>query len=311
MREERQATIWLDELWASLEDNSDHEKVSTYLSIVEILMENERYSTALPLIDLALELERSHHGTKVHPHVGEAIISKAFCSWHMSETDRAVELLEEGLTFQSMLPSSMKVDRFQTLAAWYSHLGRRDDMLRVKRDLVELYEDSEETIDLGLHLQSLALAYFQLGQFADAHACALRSHHYLTNNERALLTARSEILLGACQAEIGEIEEGLERTTKAIEIVRHEEDEDNRDPRALYFQGLTLLRAGQFEGARDFLLEARSFIALYPEKHEIEIKIAIEKELAATYALLDETQNTGEINERLQLVKNYFIDIFS
>ncbi|MEI7944063.1 MAG: hypothetical protein WCI25_04510 [Actinomycetes bacterium] len=311
MREERADTIKMDELWASLDGQSDEEKASTYLEIVEVLMEHERYASALPLIDIAIELERSHHGDEKHPHVGEAIIAKAFCSWHMSETDRAVELLEEGLTFQSMLSSSMKVDRFQTLAAWYSHLGRRDDMLRVKKDLVELYEDSEETIDLGLHLQSLALAYFQLGQFADAHACALRSHHYLNTIEQTLLAARSEILLGACQAEIGEIEEGLERTTKAIEIVRHEEGEDNRDPRALYFQGLTLLRAGQFEGARDFLLEARSFIALNPEKHEIEIKISIEKELAATYALLDETQNSGEINERLQLVKNYFIDIFS
>jgi len=34
-------------------------------------------------------------------------------------------------------------------------------------------------------------------------------------------------------------------------------------------------------------------------------------ELAETYELLDETENSGEINERLQLVKNYFIEIFN
>ena len=311
MREERADTIRMDELWASLDGQSDDEKASTYLGIVEVLMEHERYASALPLIDIAIELERSHHGDKNHPHVGEAIIAKAFCMWHMGEIHWAVGFLEEGLEIQSMLPPFLLVGRLQTLASWYYRLGRVDDILRTKEHIVELSQGPEDSIGLAIHLQNLAITYFEIGRFADAYSCANRSNDLLKDISQVVLRARAEMLLGACLAEIGETAEGLKRTTHGLRLLEREEDENYRDTRALYFQGLALLRDGQFEDARDFLLEARNQIAEDPDLHEIEIKIAIEQELAAAYALLDEIQDSEEINERLQLVENYFADIFS
>ena len=311
MREERADTIRMDELWASLDGQSDEEKASTYLGIVEVLMEHERYASALPLIDIAIELELSHHGDKKHPHVGEAIIAKAFCMWHMGEIEWAVDFLEEGLEIQSMLPPFLLVDRLQTLASWSYRLGRVGDLLRTKEHIVELFQGPEDSFSLAIHVQNLAITYFEIGRFADAYSCAIRSDDFFKEISQVVMRARSEMLLGACLAEIGETAEGLKKTTHGLRLLERGEDENYRDARALYFQGLALLRAGQFEGARDFLLEARNQIVHDPDLHEIEIKIAIEKELAAAYALLDEIQDSEEINERLQLVENYFADIFS
>ena len=304
MREERADTIKMDELWASLDGQSDEEKASTYLEIVEVLMEHERYASALPLIDIAIELERLHHGDEKHPHVGEAIIAKAFCMWHMGDIEWAVGFLEEGLEIQSMLPPFLLVGRLQTLASWYYRLGRVDDILRTKEHIVELSQGPEDSIGLAIHLQNLAITYFEIGRFADAYSCANRSNDLLKNISRVVMRARSEMLLGACLAEIGETAEGLKRTTHGLRLLEGEEDENYRDARALYFQGLALLRDGQFEGARDFLLEARNQIVEDPDLHEIEIKIAIEKELAAAYALLDETEKSSEIYRRLLLVEH-------
>ena len=311
MREERADTIRMDELWASLDGQSDEEKASTYLGIVEVLMEHERYASALPLIDIAIELELSHHGDKKHPHVGEAIIAKAFCMWHMGEIEWAVDFLEEGLEIQSMLPPFLLVDRLQTLASWSYRLGRVGDLLRTKEHIVELFQGPEDSFSLAIHVQNLAITYFEIGRFADAYSCAIRSDDFFKEISQVVMRARSEMLLGACLAEIGETAEGLKKTTHGLRLLERGEDENYRDARALYFQGLALLRSGQFEGARDFLLEARNQIVHDPDLHEIEIKIAIEKELAAAYALLDEIQDSEEINERLQLVENYFADIFS
>lgn len=296
----------IEELWAQLDRCDEHAKSDIYIELNVKLNIAERYLSALAVADAALELETKLHEGASHSHLAEALCAGAYSLWCMGERETAIMRFQSGLTHVEFDPIHEVIPRWDVLCAWLRSEGRYEEAFALKLRIQDGYRTEGNAFEVARSLEDLADWYYVAGKYAEGVAAATEAKTIFTKFRHRLNMATSESVLGACLSELGEIEAGLKATTQSWAVIQTMFGEERSAVRNLYYLGVSEFRAGHVEAASKALFLAKGSLDSSASMFNLDLKIAVERELSEVLKVLGNEEGAIEIDRRLQDVNDFF-----
>jgi len=296
----------IQELWAKLDTCDEHEKPDIYIGLNVKLNIAERYLSALAVADAALELETKLHEGASHSHLGEPLFAGAYSLWYMGERETAIERFQSGLVHVEFDPIHEVIPRWDILCEWLRSAERYEEAFALKLRIQDGFRTEGNAFEVARSLEDLADWYYVAGRYTEGVTAATEAKTIFTKFRHRLNMATSESVLGACLSELGEIEAGLKATTQSWAVIQTMFGEEPSAVRNLYYLGVSEFRAGHVEAASKVLVLAKGSLDTSASMSNLDLKVAVERELSEVLKALGNEEGANEIDRRLQDVNDFF-----
>jgi len=296
----------IEELWAQLDRCDEHAKSDIYIELNIKLNIAERYLSALAVADAALGLETKLHEGASHSHLAEALCAGAYSLWCMGEREAAIMRFQDGLTHVEFDAIHEVIPRWSTLCEWFWSAERYEEAFALKLRIQDAFRTEGNAFEVARSLEDLADWYYVVGKYAEGVTAATEAKTIFTKFRHRLNMATSESVLGACLSELGEVEAGLKATTQSWAVIQTMFGEDRSAVRNLYYLGVSEFRAGHVEAASKALVLAKGSLDSLASMSNLDLKVAVERELSEVLKVLGNEEGAIEIDRRLQDVNDFF-----